>query len=126
MVEISRYSKEGFCPIARNGQFLCAFITRSEMYEPGLVKVMKRHNDTDEVFVLLRGKAVLLTREDANDKCDVINVEPFTAYNVKASTWHYLAVSEDAEVFVTESGALDPKNTDAADVSEEGIIAEIL
>ena len=126
MVITTKPEKEGFETVFQNSAFKCAFISPSNQYAYGKVTQLKRHNDTDEVFVLLRGKAVLLTREDANDKCDVINVEPFTAYNVKASTWHYLAVSEDAEVFVTESGALDPKNTDAADVSEEGIIAEIL
>ena len=35
-----------------------------------------------------------------------------TAYNVVAGTWHYLGVSEDAKLFVTERHDTDATNTD--------------
>ncbi len=125
MITVSTHSESGFCPVVRNSQFLCAFITPSPMYALGKVTEMKRHNDTDEVFVLLSGKAVLLTRDDAKEKCLVTQLSSGTAYTVKAGTWHYLALSDDGKVFVTESGSIDPCNTDKADVSSENIIANI-
>lgn len=125
MITTSTHSKAGFCPVVRNSQFLCAFITPSPMYAPGKVKEMKRHNDTDEVFVLLSGKGVLLTRDDAKEKCQVTKLSPGTAYTVKAGTWHYLALSDDGKVFVTESGYINPDNTDKTDVTSKNIIAEI-
>lgn len=115
----------GFCPVVRNPQFLCAFITPSPMYATGLVREMKRHNDTDEVFVLLEGSATLLTRDSLSEPCTVTPVLPHTAYNVHAGTWHYLAVSDSAKVFVTESGSLKRENTDTANVEAENIIAVI-
>ncbi len=121
----NKIEQSGFNRFIWNEHFITAFITRSEAYSDGLVKIMKRHNDTDEVFVLLQGNATLLTRENTGDECEVTKLLPLTAYTVKASTWHHLAVSEDAAVFVTESGALDPKNTDTADVSGENIIAKL-
>ncbi len=125
MVTKNTFSNNGFCKIEKNEHFICAFITHSEAYSEGKVKVMKRHNDTDEVFVLLEGSATLFTREKTGEECVVTPLLNNTAYTVKASTWHHLAVSKDAVVFVTESGALDPKNTDTADVSSENIIAKI-
>ncbi len=125
MVTKQTFTAAGFCPVVRNTQFLCAFITPSPMYAPGHVREMKRHNDTDEVFVLLEGSAVLLTRDSLDEPCTVTAVSPLTAYNVQAGTWHYLAVSDDAKVFVTESGSLQRENTDAADVSAENIQAII-
>ncbi len=71
------------------------------------------------------GSATLLTRENIGEECEVTPLLKNTAYTVKASTRHHLAVSEDAVVFVTESGVLDSKNTDTADVSAEKIIAKI-
>ena len=118
--------QSGFNRFVWNEHFICAFITRSEAYSDGLVKIMKRHNDTDEVFLLIKGNATLLTRENIGDTCEITKLEPLTAYTVTKGTWHHLAVSEDAALFVTESGALDPKKTDSADVSSENIIAEIL
>ena len=126
MVTISSQIREGFCPVVRNPQFLCAIITHSSMYSEGKVAEMKRHNDTDEVFTLISGKATLLTRDNSKEKCQVTNMSLGTVYTVKSGTWHYLAVSKDAKVFVTENGSIDPNNTDKADVSHENIIAEIL
>lgn len=126
MITISNNTESGFNPFVKNPQFICAFITASPMYAPGKIAEMKRHNDTDEVFVLLSGKAVLLTRDSIKEKCQVTQLSPGTAYIVKASTWHYLALSPDGKVFVTESGAINPANTDKADVTTENIIANIL
>ena len=126
MITISNNTNSGFCPVVKNSHFICAFITPSPMYAPGKITEMKRHNDTDEVFVLLSGKAVLLTRDSSNEKCQVTPLSPGTAYTVKSGTWHYLALSPDGKVFVTESGSINPANTDKADVSADNIIADIL
>ena len=125
MIKITQNSKAGFCPVVKNQNFLCAFITSSPMYAQGKIAEMKRHNDTDEVFVLLSGKALLFTRDDIKEKCQVTEMSLGTAYTVNAGTWHYLAVTDDAKVFVTENGSIDPNNTDKVDVSHENIVAKI-
>ena len=125
MLTTATYTADGFCPVVRNPQFLCAFITPSPMYAPGPVREMKRHNDTDEVFVLLEGTAVLLTRDNLGEPCRFTPLSPLSAYTVHAGTWHYLAMSKDAKVFVTESGSLKRENTDTANVEAENILAVI-
>ena len=102
--------KPGFDTVIKNDSFKCAFITFSSAYSFGLVSEMKRHNETDEIFILLDGSAVMLIYEDG-----IFTEHPLTkgtVYNVHASTWHYLAVSEDASVFVTEKANTDSKNSD--------------
>ena len=126
MLEIINNTPSGFSPIIKNSNFLCAFITHSPMYSEGKVLKMKRHNDTDEVFVLLSGDAVLLTRDNDKEKCQVTKLSVCTTYIVKAGTWHYLALSNNGKVFVTESGAINPDNTDTIDVSSENIVAQIV
>lgn len=121
MVITKRTSREGFEPIFDTPNFKCAFITLSPQYAFGKVKEMKRHNDSDEVFVLLSGSAVLLTREAGSTEYTKTPLEYQTAYNVKQSTWHYLAVSEDALVFVTESGSMKRGNTETKDVESENL-----
>ena len=49
----------------RGDTFKCAFITHSDQYTFGKVSSMKRHNKSDEVFILVTGKAVLLTGDPA-------------------------------------------------------------
>lgn len=101
---------DGFNVITKNPCFKCAFIKHSKQYSFGDVTEMKRHNETDEIFVLLSGHAVMLTFENDNFKETVLEKE--TAYNVTKGTYHYLALSEDAIVFVTENADTSKENTD--------------
>lgn len=102
--------KQGFDTVVKAESFKCAFITHSPMYSFGKVSEMKRHNKTDEVFVLLSGSAVMLIYE--NGKFTEYKLSQKVAYNVKAQTWHYLGVSEDAMLFVTENADTDATNSD--------------
>ena len=113
-------AKPGFCPILQNAQFKCAFITKSAQYSFGEIAQMKRHNDTDEIFVLLAGSATLLTLEKSGPQ--TVALQKNIAYNVCAGTLHHLAVSEDAVVFVTESGSMDPKNTETVELKQPIIL----
>ena len=110
MIISAKATKAGFDNVFSNGNFKCAYITYSADYSFGEVTTMKRHNLTDEIFVLLTGKAVMLTIED--NAFIETELQKSTAYNVKAGTWHYLAVTEDASVFVTENADTDSTNTD--------------
>lgn len=121
MVITKRTSMEGFEPIFHTPNFKCAFITLSPQYAFGKVNEMKRHNDSDEVFVLLSGSAVLLTREEGSNEYAKTPLEYQTAYNVQKGTWHYLAISEEALVFVAESGAMKKENTECYSLESEGI-----
>ena len=57
-------TKKGFEAVVTEDGFKCAFITHSPDYAFGAVTAMKRHNLTEEVFVLLQGSAVMLIREN--------------------------------------------------------------
>ena len=110
MLMISEISRPGFKTILKTEQFKCAFITHENQYTYGPVASMKRHNLTDEVFVLLSGRATLLICQG-----ETMTEYPMVqkkAYNVTAGTWHYLAVSSDAVLFVVESSDTDSTNTD--------------
>ncbi len=120
MIVSGKSTKSGFDKVFDNTNFKCAFITHSPDYSYGEVKVMKRHNLTDEIFVLLTGKAVMLTLAD--NVFTETALQENTAYNVKAGTWHYLAITEDASVFVTENADTSALNTDVLNLTTPYII----
>lgn len=102
----------GFQPALRTDRFLCAWITHAAQYAYGKVTAMKRHLTSPEVFLLLRGCATLLTMEpDGTNRC-ITELVPGKAVCVEAGTWHYLAVSENALVFVTENNDVSAQNTE--------------
>ena len=102
--------KSGFCTVVMADGFKCAYITHSPDYSFGSVTLMKRHNLTDEVFVLLKGKVVMLTI--SNGGFIETSLEEGTAFTVEKGTYHYLAVSNDASVFVCERADTGADNTD--------------
>ena len=120
MLKIEAPTATGFETVVMNERFKCAFITHSAYYSFGKVDHMKRHNNTDEIFVLLLGKAVMLTMEDG--KIQSQELERGKAYNVQKGTWHYLTVTEDARVFVAEASDTSDLNTDVLRFEEPYIL----
>lgn len=114
MLSINSCEKSGFDKFYSGDKFKCAFVTSSPQYAFGSVSQMKRHNMTDEIFVLLRGRAVMLTYENGEFTETVLEAEK--AYNVEKGTWHYLGLSDDALAFATENSDTDSSNTDVLDV----------
>lgn len=119
MVLEGRAEGSGFKLTCSNADFKCAFITKSPQYAYGQVKILKRHNESDEVFTLISGKATLLTGESGKAEYVATELKKGVAYCVEAGTWHHLAVTEDALVFVVENSGVSGENTDA--ISVEGV-----
>ena len=102
--------KKGFCIVERSKNYACVFLTHEAQYACGEFRKMKRHNDSDEVFVLIEGRAKLLTMVDG--VYSETPLEKGIAYVVETATWHALAVSEDALLFVTENHDVIPEHSD--------------
>lgn len=122
MLITAQPSRPGFEPVVTTDRFKCAFLTHGEGFTYGQVWELKRHNKTDEVFVLLSGKATMLILE--NDQFTETPLELNKSYNVSTGTWHYLAASQDAVVFVTESSDTSKANTDVLTLSEAYVMEE--
>lgn len=110
--------RSGFQSVLCNDRFLCAFITHSSQYAYGTVTAVKRHRSSQEVFVLLRGTATLLTADPQWENRKLTQLQRDRAYCVEAGTWHYLAVSEDAVLFVTENNDVSAQNTETLQLEE--------
>ena len=66
---------------------------------------MERHLETDEVFVLLKGKATLYVEDTRED------MEQGRVYHVRKGQWHHIVVSRDAVVLVAENSNTSAENT---------------
>ena len=121
MVLEGKSEKAGFCLVCNNEDYKCAFITCSPQYAYGKVVELKRHRESDEVFMLISGKATLLTGEPDCGKYDSREMQKGVSYCVTAGTWHYLGVTEDALVFVVENSGVSSENTDTVSVEEQNL-----
>jgi len=62
------------------------------------------HQQTDEIFVLIRGKAVLIaaTIDNSQVSFECILMEPGITYNIPVNTWHNIAMDEAAGLIIVE------------------------
>ena len=90
-----------------------AFITCAEQY--GELKVVKRHTQTDEVFVLIKGEATLFA-SDGDETLQATALEKGKLYVVQKNTWHHLKVSEDALLMVVENSDTTKDNTQSKEI----------
>lgn len=105
-LEIYEYEGQEYEPTMHFGEWRVAFMN----YADNLAALSKyeRHMLTDEVFVLLEGKASLVVGENK----DVYKMEKFKIYNVKKATWHGTVMSPDARLLIVENHNTSDDNSE--------------
>lgn len=107
-LDILEYSGEGYKRLANNGKWTFAGLNWAPRFDEKNLMDLERHNLTDEIFVLVHGKATLIIGKE----CERVEMEPLKYYNVRAGIWHNIVVSEDARVLIMESSNTSKDNTD--------------
>lgn len=114
MTDIIECGLQGFNTVFKSDSWQIATITYSRQYSKEGFCSMKRHLTTDEVFILIKGNAIIHTFENGN--FENVNVEKGKIYCVKKNTWHYLEVSTDALIAVVENSELLPEQTERTEI----------
>lgn len=107
-LEIYEYNEEGYKPMVAFESWRVAFLNYAERFDKNGIEKLERHTLTDEVFVLLEGKAVLIIGEDAKE----YKMERNKIYNVKKGVWHAIAVTPDAKVLIVENDNTSKDNSE--------------
>ena len=107
-LDILEYSGEGYKRVVNYESWTVASLNWAPHFEEKNIVDLERHNLTDEVFVLLQGKATLLVGE----KAERVEMQPLKFYNVRAGVWHNIFVSKDARVLIAENASTSRANSD--------------
>jgi hypothetical protein len=104
-LEIREYTGQGYQPVVDFGAWRIAFLRYIDELLPQNIGEMQRHNETDEVFVLLAGRCILFIGEGDDQIASIFaqDMEPQKLYNVKQGCWHTHTLSEDAIVLIVEN-----------------------
>lgn len=102
------YDGKGYFSHFNYGEWRIAYLNHAPMFTREGITYLERHNETDEVFILLEGQASLYMGENAKE----VVMEKFRSYVVKKSAWHNIVVSEDAKVLIVENKNTGKHNSD--------------
>jgi ureidoglycolate hydrolase len=116
MLEIREYTGDGYAPLVDFGAWRVAVLNFAEGQQPGRIEFIERHNRTDEVFVLLKGNAILFLAEGRQPPgpLSAQRMEPGKAYNIKQGTWHTVAMSPDGAILLVENVDTTRENSNYA------------
>jgi mannose-6-phosphate isomerase-like protein (cupin superfamily) len=105
LLEIHDHAEPGYRPVVDYQAWRVAVLNWCEDLLPENLTRMQRHDETDEVFVLLAGRCVLFLGDGRVDAGCVhaVPMEPGRVYNVRRGVWHTHALSRDASVLVVEN-----------------------
>lgn len=104
MIEKYTYTGEGYDPFLIRPNWQVAKLN----YMPGIgmddIDKIETHVDTDEVFILFAGRAILIAAaiKDNEVTYETIDMEKGIVYNIPKGVWHTIAMEKDAEIIIVE------------------------
>lgn len=105
LLQVVEYRGEGYLPLIDYADWRVAILRYIDELEPQNLATMQRHDETDEVFVLLAGRCILFLGAGAERVSEIHgqDMEPLKLYNVKKGCWHTHTLSRDATVLIVEN-----------------------
>ncbi len=75
---------------------------------------LERHNTSDEAFILMAGRGIMLVGDKSPSVSSVkpIELAPFQAINIMRSVWHGILTSREARVLIVENRNVTKDNSD--------------
>lgn len=121
-LEIYDWKEEGYQPLVFSQGWQVALLNWEPLFDRANLTEIERHNHSDEVFVLLRGKAVLFTRADNGD-LRAVEMVPGTVYNVPRGIWHNLVATRDVTFIIVENCNTHLHDTEIRPIATEELDA---
>jgi ureidoglycolate hydrolase len=120
IIQIREYQGEGYQPLIYFTGWRVAVLNYLDSIHPTRIADMERHLETDEAFILLRGKGVLIVGGNDEQVCDLIPCEMANEkiYNVRAGVWHTILLSPDASVLIVENSDTGEDNSEKCILDE--------
>lgn len=120
-VDIAGHKLPGYKPLLdSNGDWLAALMngTKNSWSVPDIIE---QHAGTDELFVLVSGKAYMIVAGNGNMPGRIIQHKMVrnVLYNVKAGIWHTTPMSEDATFVIVEKKGTNIGGSRVVKLSDE-------
>ena len=120
LLEIRSYEGVGYQPLIDHNTWRVAILRYLDEIQPDHIESMERHTETDEVFVLLQGRGILIMGGNAAQVGGIYpkTMETGKLYNVKTNAWHTILLSCDATVLLVENRDTGKQNTEYSQLSQ--------
>ena len=127
-MEILKYAfeGEGMTRVFENAKWMVGIKNWKPMNDITGIDRLERHNETDELFVLVNGKCTLVFANETAEglKIEYVSMEPLKVYNIPATLWHNTVTQKDTKLILIEDSSTCGANSNELMLTAEQI-AEI-
>lgn len=102
MIERYYHEGDGYDPFLIREGWQVAQLNYQVMNGFDSIDKVEAHRETDEVFVLVKGRAILIAANLMGGTFECQRMETGVTYNIPAGTWHNIALDKDAELIIVE------------------------
>ena len=128
-IETLRYDEKGYKSLVFFENWRVALMNDGPKTTLEGLTYFQKHDETDEVFVLLEGRCVLLMAGFGENPGEIsaVDMEPGSMYNVKKGAWHTHYFAPNTKVVIVENADTVPENSPISNITDEQrkIIAEL-
>lgn len=118
-LEIHEWTGEGYKPKVLTPKWMTAILNWEPSCDLQNASEIEVHKNTDEVFVLWRGKGALYILEEEGIRIE--DMKPGVIYNVPAGVWHGCLGSRDASWIIVENRDTHLYDTEVRKLDSEEI-----
>ena len=124
-MEILKYAfeGEGLTRVFENEKWMVGIKNWKPMNDIANINNLERHNETDELFILLNGQCTLLYANETADGLDIqaVRMEPLKVYNIPRTLWHNTVTQKDTKLALIEDSSTGSANSDVMDLTDAQI-----
>ena len=124
-MEILQYAfeGEGMTRVFENAKWMVGIKNWKPMNDIANINNLERHNETDELFILLKGRCTLLYANETESGLDIqaVEMEPLRVYNIPRTLWHNTVTEHDTKLALIEDSSCGPANSDVRDLTQKEI-----
>ena len=124
-MEILQYAfeGEGMTRVFENAKWMVGIKNWKPMNDIANINNLERHNETDELFILLKGRCTLLYANETENglKLGAVEMEPLKVYNIPRTLWHNTVTEHDTKLALIEDSSTGAANSDNLDLTPEQI-----
>ncbi len=105
LIERYKHTENGYNPFLIREQWQVAILNYTPEETLEAIDKLDVHYETDEVFVLLAGNAVLIAASIDNGTVsyEAIDMKPNIVYNIPRNVWHKIAMQQESSVLIVEN-----------------------
>lgn len=117
------FEGEGMTRVFENAKWMVGIKNWKPMNDIANINCLERHNETDELFILLQGHCTLLYANETEQGLELaaVPMEPLKVYNIPRSLWHNTVTEHDTKLALIEDSSTGSSNSDNYDLTPEQI-----